>query len=147
MDTIKGVFARHLRERPFDFYVAFDLFILGIYGIIDDGFPESAIGDGYVWLIHIISLYFIAASSVIMAALLCRRQKHPVLALMGEMYGWLFIAAAAGATSISYLVTLVSGGPSSWVSWFVWLLIWSGMSMAAIVRFVDLYSFYRSLKR
>jgi hypothetical protein len=146
MDRIKGVFRSHLRERPFDFYVAFVLFVLGAYGIVDNGWPESFI-DGYTWLVHIISVYFIAAGGVIMASLLCRRERHPVLALMGEMYGWLFVAAASGATSISYLVAVFYGGPSNWLSWTTWLLVWSGMSIASIVRFTDLYTFYRGLRK
>lgn len=147
MTVIEGVFRNKLRERPFDFYVAFVLFLLGIYGIIDDGFPESAIDGGYTWLLHLICSYFIFSAAVIMAALLCSRKKHPVLALMGEMYGWFFIAAAAMATSFSYLSVFLHDGPNSWFSWFIWLSIWVGMAVASLFRSLDLYNFYRSLKR
>ena len=143
---IEGVFRNKLRERPFDFYVAFVLFMLGLYGIFDQGFPESVI-NGYVWLLHVICLYFMASSLVIMLSLSCRKDKHPVLALMGEMYGWIFIAAAASATAVSYLTTFLNGGPESIVSWFIWLLIWVGMATASMVRALDLYNFYRSLKK
>jgi hypothetical protein len=145
-NIIEGVFRNRLRERPFDFYVSSVLFLLGLYGIVDDGFPESALGDQYTWLLHLICLYFMAAAAVVMASLLCHRRKHPVLALMGEMYGWGFIAAAATATALSYLSVFFFGGAENWFSWLIWLVIWVGMAVASLFRSLDLYNFYRSLK-
>lgn len=144
--VVEGVFRNKLRERPFDFYVAFVLFLLGLYGIIDDGFPESSAGGEYLWLMHLICTYFMIASAVIILSLTCHRKKHPVLALMGEMYGWAFIAAAALATALSYLSVFFTGGAQNWFSWFIWLMIWVGMAIASLFRSLDLYKFYRSLK-
>lgn len=146
MSEIKGVFRNHLRERPFDFYVAFVLFLLGVWGIIDSRWPEAYADGNMLILMTIISLYLMLSSGFIMASLLCKRQKHPVLALMGEMYGWFFIAAAAIATSIVYLVALYHGVENIYV-WAIWFLIWIGMSVSSGVRAFDLFDFYRSLKR
>jgi hypothetical protein len=143
---VEGVFRNKLRERPFDVYVASVLFLLGLYGIVDEGFPESAVGGNYVWLLHLICLYFMAASAVVIVSLLCHRQKHPVMALMGEIYGWGFIAAAATATALSYLSVFFVGGAENWFSWTIWLTIWIGMAVASLFRSLDLYTFYRSLK-
>ena len=146
MNTIKRVFRNHLRERPFDFYVAFVLFLLGVWGFIDDSWPESR-ADGVMLLVMtVISAYLMVSSGFIMASLLCKRQKHPVLALMGEMYGWFFIAAAATATFLVYLVALYHGVDSVSV-WFIWFLIWVGLAIASAVRGIDLFLFYRSLKK
>lgn len=144
MNIVEGVFRNKVRERPFDFYVAFVLFMLGLYGIIDDGFPESAV-EGYTWLMHIICTYFMISAAAIMWSLACHRKKHPVSSLMAEMYGWAFIAAAAIATSLSYLSVFFVGGASNWLSWLIWLSIWIGMGVASIFRFLDLFIFYRRL--
>jgi len=145
VNRIKGVFRNHLRERPFDFYVAFVLFMLGVWGFVDPTWPEKYSDDVMYILMTIISVYLMISAAFIMSSLMCKRQKHPVLALMGEMYGWLFIAAAALATSIVYLVALYHG-VNSFSIWAIWFLIWSGMAIAASVRAIDLFYFYRSLK-
>jgi hypothetical protein len=145
MNIVEGVFRNKLRERPFDFYVAFVLLLLGIYGITDDGFPESTVGSEYNWLLHLICAYFIIAASAIIWSLMCHRKNHPVSSLMAEMYGWGFIAAAACATSLSYLSVFFTGGAENWLSWAIWLTIWIGMAVASLFRSLDLYNFYRSL--
>lgn len=147
MSIVEGVFRNKLRERPFDFYVAFVLLLLGTYGIVDDGFPESAVGGSYTWLMHIICTYFIISAAAIIWSLTCHRKKHPVASLMAEMYGWAFIAAAACATSLSYLSVFFVGGAENWFSWIIWLSIWIGMAVASLFRSLDLYNFYRSLTR
>jgi hypothetical protein len=145
MNKIKGAFRNHLRDRPFDFYVAFVLFFLGVWGFVDPNWPEAYTDGGLLILMSIISVYLMISSGFIMASLLCKRQKHPVLALMGEMYGWFFIAAAALATCIIYLVALYHG-VSNFSVWAIWFIIWGGMAIAAGVRACDLLYFYRSLK-
>jgi hypothetical protein len=145
MNKIKGALRNHLRERPFDFYVAFVLFFLGVWGFVDPNWPEAYTDGGLLVLMTIISVYLMISSGFIMASLLCKRQKHPVLALMGEMYGWFFIAAAALATCIVYLVALYQG-VTNFSVWAIWFIIWGGMAIASSVRAFDLFYFYRSLK-
>jgi hypothetical protein len=145
MTKIRRALRNHLRDRPFDFYVAFVLFMLGVWGFVDPTWPEKYADDGMYILMTVITIYLMVSSGFIMASLLCKRQKHPVLALMGEMYGWFFIAAAALATSIVYLVALYHG-VASFPIWAIWFLIWAGMAIAASVRALDLFYFYRSLK-
>jgi len=145
LNNIKGMFRNHLRERPFDFYIAFVLFLLGVYGIVDDGWPESLIIDDYSWLITLLSMYLMIPSGVIMLSLTCNRKKRPIFALMGEMYGWFFISAAATATALSYVGAIVVSYPDNIVSWFIWFAIWIGMAIASAVRAFDLHSFYRSI--
>ena len=145
MNSIKRVFRNHLRERPFDFYVAFVLFLLGAWGFIDPVWPESYADGDLLFIMSVVSIYLMISSGFIMASLLCKRQRHPVLALMGEMYGWFFIASAALATSIVYLVALYNG-VFNVSTWFIWFLIWIGLAISAGVRAFDLFYFYRSLK-
>jgi hypothetical protein len=146
MSNIKGVVRSHLRERPFDFYVAALLFLVGFYAVVSDSWPES-IGNALVsTIIYIVSLYYIIAGVVIMLSLGCNRKKHPVWALMGEMYGWMFVAAAALATVLTYCGSLVSGNVSDIPIALLLLAVWLGLFISSAVRFIDLFSVYRSLK-
>lgn len=147
MNNIKGVLRNKLRQRPFDFYVAVLLFITGLYSIIDDSWPENVENHLVSTLIVIISLYLMGASVIIMLSLSCHRQKYPVLALMGEMYGWMFVASASLATTILYLGSLIGDTPSSWWGFSAMMVIWVGMFIASSVRFFDLLIIYRSLKK
>jgi hypothetical protein len=144
---IKGMFRSHLRERPFDFYTAFVLFLLGVYGIVDDGWPESLIIEDYSWIITLISVYLMIPSGMIMLSLTCNKKKRPIFALVSEMYGWMFISAAATATALSYIGAIVVSYPENILSWSIWFVIWVGMAIASLVRACDLYSFYRSLTK
>jgi hypothetical protein len=146
MNKLKIALRVHLRDRPFDFYVAFVLFMLGLWAFVDPSWPERYTEDGNLYfLMMFIMVYLMVAAGFIMASLLCKRQKHPVLALMGEMYGWFFIAAAALATSTIYLVAFYNG-VQSFAVWAVWFVIWIGLFLASAVRGIDLFYFYRSLK-
>lgn len=147
MNKVKGVFRSKLRDRPFDFYVAVLLFITGVYSIISDSWPESVGNDLISTLIVITSLYLMGASSIIMISLSCKRQKYPVLSLMGEMYGWMFVASASLATLLMYIGSLIGNAPHSWWSFSAMIVIWGGMLLASAVRFFDLLLIYRSLKK
>lgn len=147
MSKVKGVFRSKLRDRPFDFYVAVLLFLTGFYSIISDSWPESLGNSLISTLIVIISLYLMGASVIIMLSLSCKRQKHPVLALMGEMYGWMFVASASLATLFMYFGSLIGNSPSSWWVFSAMIVVWGGMLMASAIRFFDLLLIYRSLKK
>jgi hypothetical protein len=147
MDKIKGVLRNKLRQRPFDFYVAVLLFITGFYSIISDSWPESVENKLVSTIIVIISLYLMGASVIIMLSLSCHRQKHPILALMSEMYGWMFVASASLATLMLYFGSVINETPSSWWSFSAIVIIWGGMLLASSVRFFDLLIIYRSLKK
>lgn len=147
MDSIKGVLANHLRQRPFDFYVAAMLFLMGMYSIFSDSWPESFNSPVMETIIVVVSLYYIFAGSIIMSTLSCKRRKHPVIALMGEMYGWLFVACGSLATSIAYIGMLFSSLPVDWRLWSIMLAVWFGLFLSSGVRFLDLFSVYRSIKK
>ena len=145
MNLLRKSLSTHLRDRPFDFYVAFVLFMLGLWAFVDPTWPERYTEGGMYFMMMFIMVYLMIAAGFIMSSLLCKRKKHPVLALMGEMYGWFFIAAAALATSVIYLVSLAHG-VQSFPIWAVWFVIWVGLFLASIIRGIDLFYFYRSLK-
>lgn len=147
MNNIKGVLRNKLRQRPFDFYVAVLLFITGFYSIISDTWPENIENKIVSTIIVIISLYLMGASTIIMLSLSCKRQNHPVLALIGEMYGWMFVASASLATLFLYLGSLIADEPSSWWGFAAIVIIWLGMFLASIIRFFDLLIIYRGLKK
>ena len=146
MNGIKSTLRSKLRERPFDFYVAFVLFIFGVWGIVDSHWPEAYVTGVLLTVVTIIDIYLIISSLFIILSLSCKRQCHPILALMGEMYGWLFISAAALAISIIYGISFYDQVDNLWLLG-VWTVIWAGMALAAAIRAFDLFYFYRSLNK
>jgi hypothetical protein len=65
---------------------------------------------------------------------------------MSEMYGWMFVAAAALATVLTYCGSLVSGNVTNAPMALILLAVWLGLFISSAVRFADLFSVYRSLK-
>lgn len=147
MIQVKGFFqSRKVWKRPFDFYAAFLLFVAGLYSVVNESWPESLGSPLTQAFIVIVSLYLMTAAAVIMASLLCKRASRPIFSLMGEMYGWMFVAAASLATSLMYLGAVLHDAPSSWWLWGILFTIWVGMTIASSIRSFDLFLVYRSFK-
>lgn len=148
MNKVLGFFqSRKVWMRPFDFYVALLLFCAGLYSIVNDSWPESVANDTTQTFIIIVSLYLMTAAAVIMLSLTCKRASRPVFSLMGEMYGWMFVAAASAATSLMYIGAILHHAPSSWWLWGILFTVWVGMTIASSIRSFDLFLVYRSLKK
>jgi drug/metabolite transporter (DMT)-like permease len=136
-----GYLPRGFVSRPFDAYTAFALIAVGIYGLIDPYFPEKTSSVINEIFFHVIEVYFIVASVLLVFALLANPKKHPVFAYFGQMYAWAFIAAAGIALmtfqlwhNISYGVTM-DGGILYWLLFFVFGCV----GWAAFFRSVDMY--------
>lgn len=144
---VKGFFqSRRVWRRPFDFYTAALLFMAGLYSIINDTWPE-AVGNTVVQaFIILVSLYLMTAAVVIMSTLLCKKASRPIFSLVGEMYGWMFVAAGSLATSLMYIGSVINNAPNSWWLWSILLIVWVGMTIASSIRSFDLFLVYRSLK-
>jgi hypothetical protein len=137
-----------LRERPFDVYAAFLLLVIGIYSLFNDIVFFNDLNNTLRILVAIVSIYFICSSTVILASLLKSPRKCPAFVLFGEMYGWLFVSAAAVATFILILGNpIYSGRPESWFVWSSWLVVWGMLSLASALRSFDLISKYRKIKK
>ena len=147
MRTVGRTVCENVRDRPFDFYVAFLLFIAGLFALFSDSWPESMNDMAVIVMINVISVYYVIAGAVIMLSLGCNRRKHPVVALTGEMYGWMGIAAASIATVIMYIWAAFVHNPQSLVVWILMVCIWTGMGAASTVRFLDLRLVYRGLHK
>jgi hypothetical protein len=144
---VKGFFqSRRVWKRPFDFYAAFLLFVVGLYSIVNDQWPESVKNSIAETFIVIVSLYLMTAAAVIMATLLCKKASRPIFSLIGEMYGWMFVAAGSLATTIMYIGSILYNEPSSWWLWGILFTVWMGMTIASSIRSFDLFLVYRSLK-
>ena len=148
MNTVKGFFqSRRVWKRPFDFYAALLLFCAGLYSIINDDWPESVENQLTQGFIVFVSIYMMTAAAVIMSTLLCKKASRPVFSLIGEMYGWMFVAAASLATSLMYIGSAISHTPDSWWLWGILLTVWVGMTIASAIRSFDLFLVYRSLRK
>ena len=139
MKKILGALPDGLRERPLDFYTAFVLFLVGVYGIVDETFPERYQQPISHIFIHLISIYLIVAASLVLSSLFCNKKNKPVYAFLTELFGWMLICAASVAASLLYVASAVLYDISSWVTWTIWLLIWIGMAVASLIRTYDLY--------
>jgi hypothetical protein len=135
-----------LRERPFDVYAATLLISVGIYVLTHQTTPEQLNHPAVSFIVNIVALYLIAASAVILAALLKDPRKCPAFVLFGEMYGWAFVAAAALATSIMYLGSLLWYSPNSWLVWSIWFFLWIMLTVASSIRSFDLIKKYQEIR-
>ena len=138
MQTVKGAL-RNLRERPFDFYVAFLIFLAGCYALFSQTWPESFHQSTTTTLIHIVSVYMITAALIVMSSLLCNRIKRPVFSIMAEMWGWLAISAASTATFLMYSFMLATNEVQDFGLASVLDLVWLGMALASGFRSLDIY--------
>jgi hypothetical protein len=146
--NIIGRIPEGLRDRPFDVYTALILFIVGVYGMVDDNFPERFGDELTIFLVTIISGYLMVSSSIILVALLKDKKKAPALHLFGQLFGWAFVAAAALATSLLYAIhPILSGFPDKMGIWSIWMIIWFTMFVAAMLRVMELYNIYKGCKK
>lgn len=139
MNSIKGAVRKHLRDRPFDFYVAFMIFLAGTYSILSPDWPESVHSASTSLLIYIVSIYMMIASAIVMSSLLCNRQKRPVFALLAEMWGWLAISASSTAAFLMYTYMIVSQNADNLAVSTVLDFVWLGLALASGLRSLDIY--------
>lgn len=139
MKKVLGTLPDGLRERPLDFYTAFVLLLVGVYGIVDETFPERYQQPISHIFIHLISAYLIVAATLVLSSLFCNKKNKPVYAFLTEFFGWMLICAASIAASLLYVASAVLYDISSWATWTIWLLIWIGMAIASLIRTYDLY--------
>jgi hypothetical protein len=141
MKKVWNLLPQGLRERPFDLYTAFALIAVGIYGFIDPHFPEKSNEVIGALLFHIIELYFIIASIVLVAAILCTSKKHPIFSFLGQMYSWAFIAAAGIAVMTFQLWTGITNNISIETNSLYWLIffVFGCIGWAAFFRSTDMF--------
>jgi hypothetical protein len=143
MNCFKGALRNNLRERPFDFYTAFVIFLAGMFALVSPYWPENAPSQQITVMINLVSIYMMVASAIVMSALLCNRKTKPVYAVLGEMWGWLAISAASFAVTIMYIAQMIYVGyPGIWLS-IILALIWFGMFIASGFRSLDIYLMLR----
>jgi len=126
-----------LKDRPFGIYVSTIVFGLGVYGLTNA--EDIAVNGTFMHIIVLlISLYFLIASMIVIASLVVNRYAHPTFAIFGEMYGWLFISAAALSTAIlvpiqSVITSTGDGGFIALITFF-----WATLFVASTVRAIDI---------
>lgn len=135
-----------IRKRPFDFFVAFIVFLLGLYGFFDPNFPEDY--DWPIWAIMMFEdVYLVAAGAVIMASLIMRETgKRVVCSLAMEMFGWMFVSVAAAVITVtSYWVpSSVFAGPDQPAAInYLWMGFWACLATASLFRYLDMHQWYR----
>jgi hypothetical protein len=136
-----GYLPRGLVTRPFDAYTALALIAVGIYGLVDPNFPEQSSTIISEVIFHVIEIYFISASILLIVALLVNPKKHSAFCYLGQMYAWSFIAAAGIALMVFQLWNNLSYGIEVDSGSLYWLLfvVFGCIGWAAFFRSIDMY--------
>lgn len=135
-----------VRKRPLDFFVAFIVFLLGLYGFVDPTWPEKY--EWPVWAIMMFEdLYLVLAGAAIMGSLILRETgKRVVCSLVIEMFGWMFVSVASFVISItSYWIpsSVFSGPDQPAIINYIWIFFWLSLSIASFFRYHDMRQWYR----
>lgn len=147
---IWGLLPKGFRERPFDAYTAICLIVVGLYGIFDTSFPESQTTPLGAALFFWVAVYLIVASFVLLTALFVNQKTCAKFSYFGQMYSWMFIAAAGISVClyqlwsgvISHTIQISNSG-LYWVIFF----IWGCVGWAAFVRSFDMFLNLKKCKR
>lgn len=150
LTSLWGRLPQGFRSRPFDAYTALSLIVVGVYAVLDPTFPEGQTDAFGSIFFNVVSLYFIVASIVMLAALFANENKHATFSYFGQMYAWGFISAAGLAAAV-YQVwsgvaaqTVIVDNPALfWVVFF----IWGAIGWAAFVRATDMWVNLRLTKK
>lgn len=144
-----------IKSRPLDFYVAFLVFFMGFYSVLDPTWPERYSNDPLTyWILLVEDIYLMVAGAVIMLSLIAmqtmyfrHRPRIIVSALVSEMFGWLFIACASAVVAIStpWIPPSAFAGTEGPLLW-IWAALWVGMALSAGMRYWDIRSLTRGKK-
>ena len=134
--------------RPLDIYVAFLVFLMGLYGLLDPNWPPNDARVETKVILIAEDIYLAVAGLVIVAAFILRgRIKCVICSLVMEQFGWLFVSAASFIIAISSpwvppsVFVESDKGDASLLA--VWVLIWLGLGAASLTRYLDMRSWFR----
>ena len=149
MQRIWRYIPKGLRDRPFDAYTALALIAVGIYGLVDPYFPEVPGSAISAVLFHVIEVYFILASSIMLLALSSEPKAHPSFYFFGQMYSWAFIFTAAISVMLIQLwqahsVNFMINDPQLFLLIF---FIFGCVGWAAFVRSFDMWLYVKRVER
>lgn len=147
---IWGLLPQGFRERPFDAYTALCLIVVGCYAIFDTSFPENQTTPLGAALFFWIAIYLIVASFILLVALFVNQRTCAKFSYFGQMYAWMFIAAAGISVCfyqlwsgiISHSIEITNPG----LYWVI-LFIWGSVGWAAFVRSLDMFLNLKNCKR
>lgn len=143
----RGQSKTSLRERPFDIYAAVVILTIAIYSFLSPTFPESSntVFNEVFWTF--VDIYMMIAGLVVLWATTFP-QCRPVEKYLGQMYGWMFIAAAtfAALIYINYHAFISQRYDFDDSYWLI-LIVWGGIGIAAVIRslcmWIDLHTAQR----
>lgn len=141
--------AKGLRKRPFEFFAAFLVMVLGIYALANPDWPPHMIEGWEVWVLNMEAFYFVFSGAVVMASFFTR-PKWPIASIVAQMFGWLFIGFA-GVMALVIRVVIESSpilpnrdNPYLSIATFA---VWLTLIAASFVRYFDIRTWYRSVGR
>lgn len=138
----KQVRPQGIKARPFDFFVAFLVFFIGVYGFFDPNWPEK-FDPSVAMIILIEDIYLSVAGLTIMISVIAneilRRKFNPRIfatSIIIQMFGWLFISVAAWAIALTTPVVPPSifAGEEGVTLWG-WAILWAGLGASSWLRY------------
>lgn len=136
---------RSLLRYPFEFFAAFMVFILGLYGLINPDWPPYDTDSWKAIILNMEAVYLVVSGGAVMGTFFFR-QKCPVGIIVVQMFSWLFIGFAALMAIL--IQTFISDAelvknPDSLLS-FITIIIWFALMGASFTKFFDIRIWYKS---
>lgn len=137
-----------IRSYALDFYVAFLVFVIGAYGILDSHWPPVDIEPWVAIILIVEDIYLVIASLAVMIAMFLRKSpRHAACSIVTEAFGWMFIGVAAAVIALTSFqippAVFVDPHPEDGLHWihYTWIFIWSGLAVAALAKCCELRRF------
>ena len=147
---IWGLLPQGFRERPFDAYTAICLIMVGFFALFDTNFPESQTTPVGAALFFWVAIYLIVASIILLVALFVNQKTCAKFHYFGQMYSWMFIAAAGISVCFYQLWSgFISDALNIDNVGLYWLIffIWGAIGWAAFIRSFDMWLNLKKCRR
>lgn len=131
---------RSAKYRPLDITVALVVMVFGIGQI----FSKDELY--WPWLLDAVSIYFIFGALITLAAIVSPDDEWPVQKFITEMFGWLFIASASAAMTITYFLASFASNNPDLIRDMTWFWVWLVVTIGATWRFCLMRSLYKGVQ-
>lgn len=134
-----------LRRYPFELFVAFLVFMLGLYGLINPYWPPIGSQPWEIVVMNTEALYFLISGAAVISTFFSRN-KWPIESIVVQMFGWLFIGFAGVMALLIKLFIPQSQliHTDTTLGYVVSGVLWISLVTASFVKYFDIRVWYRS---
>lgn len=134
-----------LRRYPFEFFAAFLVFMLGLYGLIEPTWPPSVSEPWEVFVLNMEALYFVISGGAVMSTFFFRH-RWPVCSIVVQMFAWLFVGFAGIMALIVRIVipdSQLIHTPTE-LGTVLTSVVWFALIGASFTKYFDIRLWYKS---